>query len=966
LFNEPIKARPTSRRELALRWCRRNPTAATWVALAFFFLIAGIAGVTYWGIRAYEGEKLAQAEAQEAEKNLELSERRAYGLEISRAFQEWKDGQVYMVLKRLGALEPGSGKPDLRGFEWYYLDRLCQLDLRSIQAHLGSVHGISISPDGGWIASAGEDRSVKVWETATGHEKYALSGHEGRVQSVAFSPDGRWLASGGWDDTIRLWDMTTGKEVRQLKGDLDRVNGLAFSPDGKRLAAASADYKVSVWDWAKGRKELEMSGHRGFVRSVDFSPDGLHLASAGYDGTIRLWDAVAGKPISVLEGHSGGVFSVTFSPDGRRLASGGNDQTLRMWDTQTGRNLFTLYAHVGVVTRVAFSSDGRRLASAGHDHVIRIWDAESGRENLTLRGHTGPVLTLAWSRDDRMLVSGDSTGKIKIWDALTVPDTAALNGHVAGVNEIAFSPDGQQLVSASADGTLRIWRITSGDELFVLKGHHGAVKRVLYSPDGRLVVSAGKDGTIRLWDAGTGTEQRTINAHRGPVYCLVFSQDGRQLASGGEDRTAHIWNVASGKEVIGVEEQPSPPAGVAFSPDGSNLRVTLQDQTTKVWNAASGEELATESGAVCLTCAAVSADGHRIAAGGCGQDAIIRDAQTGKELFTLTGQTGCIWRLAFDGEGRRLVSTVNDNYVRIWDTSTGRELISLEEGYASKNAPRRDYSCVAVSQDGRRVAAGRSDGTVTIWDGGPLTPDQRARREAQSVAAALFSRGVPAANAEKRIQQDATIGAEVRQQALALAAPYARMALQMQARDLVQDLFTRPLFQEEVLERLRGYTELNPTTRQQALALALEYPAQADILWLASWMVSRRPGAQPSEYERALRQAQAGCKDTPEDVGIRRVIGMLQYRLGRYEEAIRTLTECDRLCGKPPFERAPWDQAFIAMAQYCLGRQKEADAAFARMEEMMKEPRWISHPEAETFRREAERVLAEPGPVSNK
>ncbi|MGH3811841.1 MAG: CHAT domain-containing WD40 repeat protein [Pseudonocardiaceae bacterium] len=232
--------------------------------------------------------------------------------------------------------------------------------------HDGAVNAVVFSSDGRRLATAGDDRTARIWDVTSGAQLVRLV-HDTVVRAVAFSRNGRLVTATG-ERTARVW--SAGGAGRLATVEHDFLWGVALSPDGRRLATTSHDRTARIWDVGSGAHLLTLT-HDNAVRGVVFSADGRRLATASGTGTVRLWDVTDAALLATVT-QDDAVRAVALSPHGQWLATAGGDGIARVWDAASAV-LVTEVTHDDSVTGAAFSPCGRRLATASRDRTARIW-----------------------------------------------------------------------------------------------------------------------------------------------------------------------------------------------------------------------------------------------------------------------------------------------------------------------------------------------------------------------------------------------------------------------------------------------------------------------------------------------------------------------------------------------------------------------------------------------------------------
>lgn len=497
--------------------------------------------------------------------------------------------------------------------------------------HSGPVWSVAFSPtDRQVAASASDDQTIKIWNTATATCVRTLRGHTDWIWSINFSPDGQKIGSTSDDNTVKIWHVATGGCLRTIDGHGEgscsksltfgvtkrfTIWSIAFSHNGEQIAAGTQDHTVEIWDTVTGRSLRTLSGHTRSVYTVAFWGNSL-VASGSGDGTVKLWDIKSGKCLLTID-NIAVVYTVVFSHDGKQVASAGRE--VKTWDATTGTLIHTYKSEKATgVAAVAYSHDDTLIATVSENTVINIWTSSTAKHLRKLEGHENSIYSVVFPFHNRFIASSSSDGIVKLWSVSTGECIRTLLHGGREIWGLAFARGDQEIVSGSDRGTVKIWSVEAGTCLQEFKAHDKDLNYATMSHNGQQIATAAHDGKIKLWDVVYGSS----------AWFVTFSKDDKSVATCSDIGTVRIWEQATGKCSLVIQSGDSPVYSICFSPGSQYL--------------------------------AVAADNHLVSIF---SNHALRSLRARRRL---RGHTGPVWAVAWPSESR-IISASNDRTLRVWD-----------------------------------------------------------------------------------------------------------------------------------------------------------------------------------------------------------------------------------------------------------------------------------------------------------
>ena len=294
--------------------------------------------------------------------------------------------------------------------------------MRVISGHLGWVRALAVEPDNKWFASGAGDRTIKIWDLATGGLKLTLTGHISTVRGLAISPRHPYMFSCGEDKMVKCWDLETNKVIRHYHGHLSGVYTLALHPTLDVLVTGGRDGVARVWDMRTRSNVHVLSGHTGTVSDLVCQEADPQVITSSLDSTVRMWDLAAGKTMGVLTHHKKGVRALATHPSEFTFATGSTG-SIKQWKCPEGAFMQNFDGHNAIINTLSVN-DQNVLFSGGDNGSMSFWDWKSGNRFQALDTTAQPgsldaesgVMSSVFDHSGARLICGeaDKTSKLPL------------------------------------------------------------------------------------------------------------------------------------------------------------------------------------------------------------------------------------------------------------------------------------------------------------------------------------------------------------------------------------------------------------------------------------------------------------------------------------------------------------------------------------------------------------------------
>ena len=726
--DRPIRARRVTLGEQLYRWGRRNPLLAT--ALSFVFLLLGVILVgsiiaassfreqamteKILATKASKSEATVRELLRESEFREQQLERNLYVSQMNNASHlVTMPGGVNRVLAATEQWRPSPNSQDMRGWEWYYLRSMCNQEEAVVAGHDDRSWKVVWHPDGQRFATCGKG-GVLVWNL---EEKVPIETlpSDDFVADIAWSPDGLKLAySIPSRQIIKIRDQVTGQTVQSFDCGQEWPLMIRWHRDSQMLLAGTRSGNVLLWSSSSGQLVREF-GSESIVETscLDWHPLRNQFISTDQRGRLYVWSIDSSQPEEELVVHDGNANVARFHPVGNQVLTGGEDYLVKIWDWKT-RTVSWQSEEFGQIFTAEWSCDGSTFAVGGVRQEVTVLSSRQKRIMRKFAGHESVVWKMNWSPSGNRIASVDpGVGKIRIWNVDTNSFKRSMPT-IGSVTALAWGADDSQIAIGCLDGKCFLQTKFLESPVTVIHTDQRKIASLAWSQDQEKIASWGFRKNVKVWDRTTLREDEKFSSH--PPYGELFWDDSENLWQVAHfNRSIALTNHSQNETPWKLQALPDQILSLTYRPE-IGLAFALANQEIQIWNidqkAPNAVIQIDEAEPFKGRCLSWDPTGKRLA-GSIRSTLCLWDRKSGVRLQKMVGHSSAIRSLDWHPWEERIATGANDRTVRIWDTSTGRQVASFEM--------KGTVDVVQWSHDGTMLAVGMNDestggGRVMILD----------------------------------------------------------------------------------------------------------------------------------------------------------------------------------------------------------------------------------------------------------
>lgn len=607
---------------------------------------------------------------------------------------------------------------------------LCKAEAQSFQAVVQKGHGEAVkaarfSADGKYLFTASRDKTIKLWDAATGMEMRTFFGHAGTVGDVSLHRDK--MATSSTDGHAIVWDIPSGSLLWKSRKFSRYVSSVSFSPDGQYLAVGSGEDSVCIYNTATYQLEKTLKTNPelglGYGIHVHFSPDGRYLAVGEDDRAAKLYAVADWEFLYEVKpplGSCGGCATLTsFTTNGEQFLKLSNGATLMKLDAASGDVLFEYPKEFREIRSVAFQNSGENYLAATEDSVFVFKNKNNqliSKFAVAAELHDASFHpnneTIVMAVDKRVLIVDLQGNEVRRFDGVLNHTSTGLDYQLGSYFDHYIAKwvkyksarwvDNTSIYIGKTGLKARKWNLSTMHVEMEYIGHEKGVL-CFEKVDEKRIATGGGDGNIMIWESKTGQLHKTLKGHREPVFDIKVSHDGAYLASCAWDGVINIWDTETWERYQYMYNEGNSAYHLAFTENDAYLVVGLLDKTLRLLEIETMQFVKEYVGHTNVVTSIQQTRDEIVTSGWDGQvvvwdlysGLIKKRLKTGKAVFSAVGFNDLI---LFAGA---------DRAIHLWNRNTGKLETSLKGHQAEING---------LQVEGTRLVSSDVDGTTKFWD----------------------------------------------------------------------------------------------------------------------------------------------------------------------------------------------------------------------------------------------------------